>query len=157
MSRTSVSVTVSGRISDAEELWYDLSRWPSFVDGFGNVAKVEGDWPDAGARVTWNSTPDGRGRVSERVTSYIVRSSQTVAVEDPQIEGTQQVRFLPLEGGGCRMELELQYRIKNPNVFTPLVDLLFVRRAFTDALRRTLSRFRRELVVDVELEAGSAP
>ena len=157
MSRAKASIDLDAQISAAERLWYDLTRWPTFVDGFGHVAKVEGDWPDAGSRVVWNSTPDGRGRVSERVTSYIVRASQTVQVEDPQIEGIQHVRFAPREGGGCRMELELEYRIKNPTLFTPLVDALFVRRAFNDALGRTLSRFRRELVVDIELEAGSAP
>ncbi len=157
MSRARASIELDAQVSAAERLWYDIRRWPSFVDGFGHLAKLEGDWPDAGARVTWNSTPDGRGRVVERVTSYIVRSGQTVEVEDPRIEGVQHVRFAPREGGGCRMELELDYRIKDPNLFTPLVDLLFVRRAFGDALRRTLSRFQRELVVDIELEAGSAP
>jgi hypothetical protein len=34
---------------------------------------------------------------------------------------------------------------------TPLVDLLFVRRAFNDALRRTVSRFARELRAEQEL------
>jgi hypothetical protein len=34
-----------------------------------------------------------------------------------------------------------------------VVDALFVRRAFNDALRRTLSRFRRELQADRELGA----
>jgi len=157
MSRARASIDLDARVSAAERLWYDVRRWPSFVDGFAYVAKLEGDWPDAGARLTWTSTPDGRGRVVERVTSYAVRSGQTVEVEDPRIEGTQHVRFRPREGGGCTVELELEYRIKHATFFTPLVDLLFVRRAFGDALRRTLARFGRELAYDVELEARAAP
>ncbi len=157
MSRAKASIDLDAQVSAAERLWYDVSRWPSFVDGFGHVAKLEGDWPDAGSRLTWTSTPDGRGRVVERVTSYIVRSGQTVEVEDERIEGVQHVRFRPREGGGCTMELELDYRIKGGTFFTALVDALFVRRAFRDALRRTVARFGRELAYDVELEAGSAP
>jgi uncharacterized membrane protein len=157
MSTARASVQLDAQASAAERLWYDLRRWPSFVDGFGHVAKVEGDWPDAGARLTWTSTPDGRGRVVERVTSYVVRSGQTAEVEDERIEGVQRVRFTPREGGGCTMELELEYRIKDGTIVTPLVNALFVRRAFRESLRRTLVRFKRELAFDVELEAGSAP
>ena len=156
MSRARASIDLSAQISAAERLWYDVHRWPNFVDGFARVVKLEGEWPKAGARLTWDSTGDGRGRVVERVTTYVVRSHQSTAVEDPQIEGTQHVRFKAREGGGCTMELELDYAIKQPNLFTPLVDALFVRRAFNDALRRTLARFSRELAFDVELESGSA-
>ena len=157
MSTAKASVDLDAQISAAERLWYDVQRWPSFVDGFGHVAKLEGDWPDAGSRLTWTSTPDGRGRVLERVISYIVRSGQTCEVEDEQIVGVQHVRFRPREGGGCTMELELDFRIKGGNALTPLVSALFVRRAFRESLRRTLVRFSRELAFDVELEAGSAP
>jgi hypothetical protein len=76
------SIDLPSRPSDAEALWYDLTRWPSFIDGFAHLAKQEGDWPRVGARVIWNSTPDGRGRVVERVQAYEVRSGQTLAVED---------------------------------------------------------------------------
>ena len=156
MSTAKASVVLDAQVSAAERLWYDLQRWPSFVDGFAHVAKLEGDWPDAGARLIWNSTPDGRGRVSERVTSYIVRSGQSSEVEDERIEGVQHVRFRPREGGGCTMELELDYRLKGGNALTPVVNALFVRRAFRESLRRTLIRFKRELAFDVELEAGSS-
>ncbi len=155
MSTARAAIDLDAQASAAERLWYDVRRWPSFVDGFGHVAKLEGDWPDAGARLIWTTTPDGRGRGVERVTSYIVRSGQTVEVEDARIKGAQHVRFTPREGGGCTVELELEYRIKDRTFFTPLVDALFVRRAFRDALRRTLVRFKRELAYDVELEAGS--
>jgi uncharacterized membrane protein len=66
------------------------------------------------------------------------------------------VTFAALDGGGCRLSVELDYRLKGGNALTPLVNALFVRRAFASRLRRTLVRFKRELAFDVELEAGSA-
>jgi uncharacterized membrane protein len=156
MSRARAAIELDAQISAAEALWYDVTRWPAFVDGFGHVDKLEGPWPDTGARVLWDSTRGGRGRVVERVVAYEVRTGQTVEVEDPKTTGTQRVRFTPREGGGARMELELEYRLKDRTPFTPLVDAIFVRRAFNDALRRTLARFQRELAMDVELEAETA-
>lgn len=151
MGKARAQIDLPVQVSAAEALWYDTARWPVFVDGFGHVVTLEGDWPREGARLVWDSVPAGRGRVAEVVTSYEVRVGQTVAVEDEQITGTQIVTFAPLGEGRSRMALELTWKQKFPNPTTPLVDLLFVRRAFTDALRRTLSRFSREVRVDAEL------
>ena len=42
MGKARASVTLSGcRASEAEELWYDTSRWPTFVDGFAHVVSTE--------------------------------------------------------------------------------------------------------------------
>ena len=151
MGRARAGIDLPVAVSAAEALWYDTSRWPVFVDGFGHVAKVEGDWPRTGARLLWDSVPAGRGRVSERVVRYEVRSGQLVEVEDEQMTGTQSVTFAPREGGGCRMDLDLRWTLKNQHLFSALVDVLFVRRAFGDALRRTLSRFAREVRAEQEL------
>ena len=151
MGSARAEIEVPGPIVDAETLWYDLNRWPSFVDGFAHVAKQEGDWPKEGARLVWDSVPAGRGRVAEIVSSYEVRAGQTVAVEDERITGTQSIAFSAAEGGMCRVALELDYKLKQGGPAAPLVDALFVRRAFRDALRRTLSRFARELRSDREL------
>jgi uncharacterized membrane protein len=150
MGSARAQIEVPGPISDAERLWYDTSRWPTFVDGFGHVAKLEGDWPKPGAVLMWNSVPNGRGRVLERVTAYEVRASQTSEVEDPRITGTQTISFTPAEEGRCRVTLELDYTLKQGGPLAGVVDALFVRRAFRDALRRTLSRFARELRSDRE-------
>ena len=40
--------SVPGLASDAEALWYDPQRWPAWVDGFGHVVKLEGEWPARG-------------------------------------------------------------------------------------------------------------
>ena len=150
MGRARAEIDVPGPISDAERLWYDTSRWPTFVDGFGHVAKREGDWPRTGARLMWDSLPNGRGRVVERVVAYEVRVRQTVEVEDPRITGTQTISFTPGEEGRCRIALELDYELKQGGPFAAVADALFIRRAFRDALRRTLSRFARELRSDRE-------
>jgi uncharacterized membrane protein len=153
VGRAKAEIEVPGPISEAERLWYDLDRWPSFVDGYGHLVKREGDWPKTGARIVWDSVRAGRGRVSERVTEYEVRVSQTVAVEDPRITGSQRIAFAAVEEGRCRVTLELDYALKQGGPLGGVVDALFVRRAFRDALRRTLGRFARELRADREFGA----
>ena len=154
MGRARAEIEVAVPASAAETLWYDTRRWPAFVHGLQRVTDVEGDWPRPGARVVWQSTTDGRGEVTERVVAYQVRSGQTVEVEDPRITGTQSVSFTP-RSGGCTVALELHYAVRHPGLFAPLVDRLFVRRAFRDALRATLARFRREaLAGQVETPSG---
>src|SRR4051812_44719689 len=100
MGRVSAEVEVAALASAAEELWYDTSRWPTFVDGLAHVAKVEGDWPRDG-RVVWDARPGGRGRVVERVAAYEPRAGQTVRVEDEKVVGTQRVEFHPTAQGAA--------------------------------------------------------
>ncbi len=149
MGRVHASIVVSGLASDAEELWYDTSRWASFIDGLHHLARLEGDWPRAGARVLWDSQPGGRGRVQERVRSYEARTGQTSDVEDEQIRGTQRVSFTPAEDG-VTVALELEYALKEGRPGMWLVDLVFVRRAQKESLGRTLRRFAVELAADRE-------
>jgi hypothetical protein len=139
-----------GRIAEAEELWYDLDRWAAFIDGFHHIDKREGDWPHADAVVIWQSFPGGRGRVLERVTSYTPREGQTLEVEDEKLLGTRRVRFAALEDG-VRIELSLDYELKERHALTRLTDLFFIRRAMRDSLRRELARFGSELQTEREL------
>jgi hypothetical protein len=143
--RVSASVTVPGRVVEAEELWYDPHRWAAWIDGFGHVAKLEGDWPAVGARLLWDSRPQGRGRVAERVVAYEPRGGQTLEVEDERLHGTQAVTFEP-EGDEVRVTLTLEYSLKHGN---PVLDLLFIRRALRDSLQRTLTRFGHERRAEV--------
>ena len=143
MSRVAADIVVPGRAAEAEELWYDRHRWPAWIDGFGHVLGLEGDWPQVGARLAWVSPPRGRGRVQERVTAYEPRGGQTVEVEDKRLRGTQTVTFEPA-GDEVRVTLTLDYELKERTVVTPLVDVFFIRRELGDSLRRTLTRFRHE-------------
>jgi len=137
------TATVPGRVVEAEELWYDPHRWAAWIDGFGHVAKLEGEWPHEGARLLWDSRPNGRGRVDERVTRYEPRTGQTLTVEDQRLTGTQQVAFEP-EGDEVRVSLTLEYKLKERSLLTPIVDIVFIRRAIQASLQRTLARFGHE-------------
>ena len=145
MPTVRATTTVPGRVVEAEELWYDPHRWAAWIDGFGHVAKLEGEWPQVGARLLWDSRPKGRGRVAERVAAYEPRSGQTLDVEDSRLFGTQTVAFEP-EGHHVRVNLTLEYRLKSAN---PIVDLLFIRRALRDSLQRTVDRFGHERRAEV--------
>jgi hypothetical protein len=149
MGKASATVSVPGRAAEAEALWYDPHRWASWIDGFGHVIKLEGEWPNVGARLIWESPPGGRGRVMERVIAYESRSGQTVEVEDDQISGRQQVQFTPGHDH-VDVTLSLIYEIKDRTVVTPVLDLLFVRRAWNDALRRTVTRFANERKAEIQ-------
>lgn len=151
MGRAAASVRVPGPIAEVEALWYDVRRWPSFVEGFHAVVRREGDWPREGARIVWDSVPQGRGRVAERVLRHEPRVGQEVEVEDPRLRGVQRVAFAPADEAGSRVTLELEYALKQRSALTPLLDRLFVRRAVADALRRTLSSFAVERAADAEL------
>jgi hypothetical protein len=154
MGRVKASISVPGRAAEAEALWYDPRRWQAWVDGFGHVVSMEGEWPRRGAELVWQSPPGGRGRVTERVVEYEMRLGQTLEVEDATMTGRQSVAFAP---GPDEVEvtLTLEYRIKDRTPFTPVVDLLFVRRAMADALRRTVTRFANER--KAEIQFGSDP
>jgi hypothetical protein len=148
MARATASTIVPGRIVEAEELWYDPHRWPSWVDGFGQVVKLEGDWPQVGARLLWQSPPKGRGLVQERVTAYEARTGQTLEVEDERLSGLQAVVFEAV-GDEVRVTLALDYELKQRRAFTPLVERAFIRRSMVDSLRRTVTRFTYERRAEV--------
>lgn len=139
-------------VGEAQALWLDLDRWPGFVDGFAAIARREGDWPRPGARIVWDSLRNGRGRVVEQVTDFEPGVTHLVRVEDPQLHGTQRARFSAYDGG-CEISIELDYALKRPGIGGRLTDILFVRRAVGDALRRTLRRFAVELEADRDLAA----
>ena len=162
MARIARSTELPGPISAAEELWYDLRRRPSFVEGFGHVAKVDGDWPRPGSRVVWDAPPQGRGRVVETVDAFEARAGQTVHVEDGQLRGIQTTTFAPTgdspsdtggtlvgTGGLVRVTVVFDWELKEGNVVT---DWLVVRRKIGESLRRTLVKYRIERLADLDDE-----
>lgn len=148
-------ITVDGRISEAEALWYDTRRWPVFIDGFHHITGGREEWPDGGTLV-WDSTPGGRGRVLERVVRFEPRVGQTIEVEDETITGTQTVSFTAAPGDRVVVVLELAYRLKQRQggPLSSVVDAIFIRPRQREALSRTLMRFSRELASDRRLQDG---
>lgn len=150
MGTVSAKLEVPYPASVPEALWYDPSRWASFIDGFGHLGPVDARWPAVGTTAIWESHPGGRGRVTETVQAYEPRVGSTTAVEDATLTGTQTIAFTPREDG-CTVKLTLAYDIKQRTAFTPIVDALFVRRAQIQALQRTLRRFAYEVRGDQDL------
>jgi hypothetical protein len=140
MSTAQAIQTFAGTVHDAEQCWYDTDGWSAWIDGLAHVVSVEGDWPQVGSVVTWESGPAGRGRVTERVVAYDPLVGLTSEVRDETLTGTQSVTFTPGDDE-VTVELSLAYRIRRRSIVTPLVDLVFVRRAMTMSLRSTLAHF----------------
>ena len=132
----------------ARELWTDPRRWASFVEGFARVREASGDWPGEGAKLVWESIPAGRGRVTERVLEADERSFATEVFDD-SLHGTQRASFDPDEHG-TRVVVELDYELTKYGPMRWVADVIFIRRALRDSLRRTLARF----AVEAEDEAG---
>ena len=158
MARVTRSTDLPGPISACEDLWYDLRRRVSFIEGFGHVVMVDGDGPRLGSRVIWNAPPkSGRETVVETVDAHEARTGQTVFYEDAQLRGTQTLSFAPAEGGLVRVTVALDWTLKEGN---PVTDWLFIRRAVGEQLRQTLVKYRIERLADLDDErasAGTAP
>ena len=133
----------------ALRLWTDVDRWPSFVEGFARPVDRSPEWPHEGARLVWESTPAGRGRVTEKVMEAEGPDRFVTQVFEERLHGVQTFRVVESEGGS-RAELALEYELTKYGPLSAVADVIFIRRAIRDSLRRTLSRF----AVEAEEEAG---
>jgi uncharacterized membrane protein len=150
MATASAAIVVPLSPQQAYDLWTDLSRWPTFVDGFGHPIRVDDTWPQRGAKLVWKSVPGGRGDVTERVTKDEPGIAHQVNVFEEKLDGTQTVAFTATEEG-TGIELTLEYTVRVGGPLRPIVDVLFIRRAQNDALARTLRRFAIEAAEEAEL------
>lgn len=149
MRRAREATIVPLPADEALELWTDLQRWPSFVEGFARVVEADSTWPAPGARIVWESAPGGRGRVTERVTAYEPGRSFSTQVFEEQLTGTQSFSAGEAPPGGgapadeaqALVELKLEYQLSRSGPLAPVTDFLFIRRALSDSLRRTLRRY----------------
>jgi Polyketide cyclase / dehydrase and lipid transport len=145
-ARAAVEVVLAPEAALA--LWADLSRWPTFVEGFARLVESDPGWPAPDSRVVWESVPAGRGRVTEKVVERREDRLSTM-VFDERLAGRQTVLVAP-SPPGATVELSLEYALTRYGPLGPLADALFIRRAIRDSLRRTLFRFS----VEAEEEAG---
>jgi hypothetical protein len=147
MRRASARATLPLTPPEVFDLWSDTDRWASFVEGFARRLEITEAWPEKGGRVVWESTPTGRGRVTETVVETAADRFSTQVFEDA-LAGTQTLRALPASDGS-EVELSLEYELAKYGPLRGIADALFIRRALRDALRRTLARFE----VEAEEEA----
>ena len=151
MSRTvSAAAVVPLAPTEARALWTDTARWASFVEGFGHVAETRGEWPGEGAQVVWMSTPGGRGRVTEKVVDDSEFRFAT-RISEEAMQGEQSAEFAPADEGGTRVDLRIDYELTSGGPFQVVSDVLFIRRALRDALKRTLRRYVTEATEEAEL------
>jgi hypothetical protein len=133
---------------EAEALWLDVSRWATFIEGFAHAVEKDESWPAEGSKLIWVSLPDGRGRVTEKVTAR-GRGHLSTRVVEESLTGIQSVTFDPAEGGGSVVGMSLDYDLNPTTIWRSgglgvIVNALFIRRAMTDSLARTLRRFATE-------------
>jgi hypothetical protein len=133
----------------ARELWTNLRRWPTFIEGFARVLEADPEWPAEGAKVVWESIPEGRGRVTERVVESSGERIVTEVFEDA-LTGRQTVAF-EAEEGETLAEVELDYELTQAGVLRAITDVIFIRRALSAALARTLNRFATEATEEAAL------
>ncbi len=133
----------------ALRLWTDVDRWPSFVEGFARYLERSPDWPAPGAGIVWQSTPAGRGRVTEKVVESGGPDRFSTQVFEDRLHGIQTLRVAESQDGS-RAELSLEYELTKYGPLSAVADAIFIRRAVRDMLRRTLDRF----AVEAEEEAG---
>ena len=153
MPRVVASRLVELPAEKAVALWTNVGRWPTFIEGFARTLELDDGWPEGGSKLVWESTPAGRGRVTERVLEYMPPGGAQPArlstqVFEERLTGTQTVSFESAEGG-TRVQMALEYELQ-PNAASrqgllgKLNDLFFIRNAQSSSLERTLRRFATE-------------
>jgi hypothetical protein len=139
-----VRTVVEGPGIEAEQLWYDHSRWASWIAGFAALQQLGEDWPLAGARRVWVTRPDGRGLISETVRDYVAGDGQTLEFEDARVRGVQRVLF---QSDGTRTAITVTLDLETKDR-TPPARRWWLRRRFRGELERTLERFSYELAAE---------
>src|SRR5436853_962854 len=137
MGSTGESIAIDVAPDRAFDLWTDVNRWPTFVDGFGGAGRVDGEWPGLGSKVVWNSKPHGRGRVTEKVVRSDAPHRLETEIFEQRLNGVQSAGFELDDGGRTVFELALDYRLTGAGMLAALTDFLFIRRAIRDSLGRT--------------------
>jgi uncharacterized membrane protein len=156
MGRVEANVEIGAPLAEVWDLYFDRTRWASWVDGFSSVASESG-YPEEGGTLAWRSTPAGRGTVHERVTVHEPRSLHRIAYEDPGSKGTLEVGFemLPAEstesGRTTRVIQKLTYTVTGGGPLGAITDLFFIR----SQMRRSLQRSLSELKLEAERTGGT--
>ena len=136
----------------AWRLWTDPARWPTFVEGFKHVERVQGEWPRVDGRIQWASTPGGRGRVTEKVLRAEPGALLVTQVFEEALTATQTVAFIAAgDGPETWVEVALAYELTQAGWLKQLTDVLFIRRELGAALERTLRRFAAEAAEEAAL------
>jgi hypothetical protein len=144
VNTVSVSRVVEGPGIEVEQLWYDRSRWASWLDAFASLQQLGPEWPLEGARRVWVTRPGGRGLIMERVTAYAAGDGQTLAFEDERVRGEQAVRF---ETDNVRTRVTVTFSFETKTYLAP-ARKWWLRRQLRLGWERSLARFSYELAAE---------
>lgn len=142
MASTAASIDVAALSDEVWRLYFDPVVWPSWVDGFGRVLESQ-RYPDVGGTLRWQSTPAGRGTVTEHVREHEPRSRHRVSFSDAESEGELLTTFEARDAITVVTQT-MEYRLRKPGIRGPFVDALFVRPQLRRSLATSLARLRRE-------------
>ncbi|MCB0877224.1 MAG: SRPBCC family protein [Solirubrobacterales bacterium] len=145
MATVEAAIEVPAALADTWDLFFDADRWGAWVDQFAVVVSAE-EYPQAGGRLVWRSTPAGRGQVIERVTEHEPRSLHVVEYEDPESTGSLETRFgiAPGPEPATQVRQRLTYRLTGGGPLAPITDFLFIRSQMRGSLERSLGALRLE-------------
>lgn len=148
MAEVGGQVEIAAPLADVWELYFDAESWPSWVDGFARVSARDG-YPAKGGTLVWESTPAGRGRVSERVLAHEPRRLQRISYSDPGSVGELETSFemMPAgdEGRKTLVSQSQRYQLHEGGPLAALTDRLFIRSQMRDSLQRSLAGLRAEV------------
>lgn len=135
MPRVEEAVVVAASIAETWNGYLDPRGWSTWVDAFQGVVANDG-YPQQGGKLTWRSTPAGRGEVTEEVLAHEPRRLHHVAFSDPTMSGELVTRFEG-EGSGTKVSQSLEYRLAERGPFAVL-GAFFVKSQIARSLDRTL-------------------
>ncbi|MEA2478908.1 MAG: hypothetical protein QOJ07_830 [Thermoleophilaceae bacterium] len=152
MSTTRERAVVALPPDEALALWLDTNRWQTFVDGLARIVDRPASWPEPGTTVIWESRPGGRGRVTERIVEHDPAGRVVVDVFEDQLVGRQTATF-ERDQGGCRVLVELDYKLTQSGPLRAIAGLTYVRGALRASIGRTLRRFATEAAEEAQLRS----
>lgn len=159
MAEVSAEVEVEAPLADVWDLYFNPESWRSWVDGFARLTASEG-YPEPGGSLSWESTPAGRGRVSERVLEHQPRRLHRIAYTDPGSAGELETSFemVPADGRGRRTRVvqALRYELQDAGPLAALTDRLFIRSQMRRSLQRSLAGLMIEAAVAAEAKESPA-
>jgi uncharacterized protein YndB with AHSA1/START domain len=133
------TVRIEAPLAEVWEVFFQPDAWPAWVDGFARVESESG-YPEVGGELRWESTPAGRGRVTERVVEHEPRRLHRVEFADPESSGEFKATFEIAGEGATAVTQEMTYRLASGGPLRPLTDALFIRPQIRRSLHRSLGR-----------------
>jgi uncharacterized protein YndB with AHSA1/START domain len=147
MAEVGGEVEIAAPLAEVWQLYFDAARWGSWVDGFARLSVSDG-YPERGGTLVWESTPAGRGRVSERVLEHEPRRLHRISYSDPGSVGELETRFemMPAgeEGRRTLVSQRQRYQLHDGGPLAALTDRLFIRSQMRGSLQRSLAGLRAE-------------